>query len=175
MSVSPDEFPASAYLRGREVAVRLRPVGGEGEPVDNWLSLSNLHVARLEEQFGGQTAFDKAFEDSPQSTLRTFIAIALGSEVPVPVATLDAVSARMVQQEWPAYMAFLETAWLLAHGGNEDDAGKVFSGKVTLALSGTSLTVAITQEAVRITTESRGVNGSKRGRVSVGPSKSSGK
>lgn len=138
-----------------------------------WFTLTNLEVARIEEHFDGTSGFDAAFEKSPQTTMRTFLCIALGSPVPVPGEALDAMSARMLPEQWPAYCAALETSWLLAHGGSEVEAGKVWTGKALLTQQGIGLTVTITEEAVRVNT-SRGVSASARGRASAGTRRRSG-
>ena len=180
------EFQASAYLRGRQVAIRLlqRPLKANEDPdgieVETvWIRFTNRQVAAVEEEFGGVGKFDELFEDEPARTLERFFAIALGAEVPLRKEDVHAVGARMLDTEYPAYMAALETAWQLAHAMPEGDAKKVWEGRVELAQQGTEFGKKVMEKVMaeivkELEKQARGGNGSKRGRSRAGPSMSSG-
>jgi hypothetical protein len=176
-----ERFPASAYLRGRQCSVRLHALGQDGQPdpaleaEQVWFSLSNNHIARIEEEFGGVAAFDEAFTDRPTSTLRRFFAIAFGAEVPVSPDALDAVGARMIDVERPAYMAALDASWHLAHGMEEADAGKVWEGRRELVKDGREKLLRVFERLIREAADATpGTSGAARGRRRADRSPNSG-
>lgn len=200
-------FPQSAYLRGRKVGVKLAVrEPGDKRDIDEcevetvWLRLQNFEVAAIEEEFGGVDAFDDARRQSPNTTLRRFFAIALGiGEPPLDKEALRKAGARLIDTEWPAYLAAVETLWMLAHGSPEEAAGKAWAGRLEMTLALQHGLSEVFEEAMDIllndkvaeflvkmglaeqttqtatgTSASRGASGRKRGRARGAASKSSG-
>lgn len=179
-------FDESEYLRGKEVLVRLavRKPGEEGPPDESceseWVAirLTANHVAAIEEEFGGRNAFAQAFEDRPTWAFLRFLAIVL--KRPAVESELSALGLRLFDEERPAYLAAVEAAWLISHGGvSEEDAGKAWRSRMEIARDQSGAIVRFHQ---RILAEvdresrnaSRGRSGSTNGRSRAATSPSSG-
>jgi hypothetical protein len=145
--------------------------GGDPEPV--WFRFSQNHVAAIEEEFGGVIAFDESFVVRGATTIRKVLAIVLGE--PLDTEGLARIGDRMLAEEFPAYLAAIESAWLLAHGSSEEEAGKAWAGRLELAANGTASVAAAFQKILdRSVTASTGNNGSRAGRRQGTAPKSSG-
>lgn len=177
-------FDESEYLRGKEVLVRLaiRKPGDETPPDESceseWVAirLTANHVAAIEEEFGGRTAFATAFEERPTWSFLRVLAIFM--KRPVVDAELSALGLRMFESERPAYLGAIEAAWHLAHGMEEEDAGKAWRSRTEIVADQTGGPAKYHAELLaridRDRTGSRGKGGSTNGRSRAAPSKSSG-
>lgn len=95
-------------------------VGADGRPVDGRFTV-------VQRPYYGTDGLEKAMEERPIRTLRTVLAIALGS-------TEKRVGAAMLPEMIPAYQTAFTAAWSMAQGVSPEAVGKLLEvARVQLA------------------------------------------